>query len=296
MFGIFKALMGALALCLISFNLSAADFNYGPQPFGPHKTSEKWGTYYSEAADGDVRYLLVKPDDKKAYPGIYYIYGRPGLDHRLVPELHRLASYGYTVFVAHFQEALLIPILLPNTDPPETVQVQIDGFNELLKLKERAPGKVCVAATVRGGYYGVKLASRKEAACYVGYHPVFVNHSWPEQMQDVTILDDIRKVKVPTLLMVGGADYAVRRNQSVRAAGYLKKNNVPVDLVIYPGAKRGFDFRTAKRSLGDDLAKIDSMNRTVAFLKNNIGKKGKHVAKLDSNAAAPLMTKIRLSQ
>lgn len=288
------AMMCAAGLLMINSYAVAAGFDYGPQPFGPHETEESWGSFYSEAADGDVRYFMVKPKDDKAYPGIYYIYGRPGLDHRLFPELKRLASYGFTVFVTHFQEALLIPILLPSNDPPETVQVQNDGFDELLKLKERSPGKVCVIATVRGGFYGMQLASRKEAACYVGYHPVGVNHSWPEQYQDVTILPAIRKVKVPTLLMVGSSDYEVRQNQSKRAAEYLSANNVPVDLVVYPDGKRGFDFRTRKRSLGDDLAKIDSMNRTVAFLNKNLKPEAAKHMTLNVNAAAPLPAAIRL--
>lgn len=290
-----RSIILAMGLLLLnSFSAQAASFDYGPQPFGPYETEERWGTFYSEAADGEVRYFLVKPKGNKAYPGIYYIYGRPGLDHRLFPELQRLASYGYTVFVTHFQEALLIPILLPASDPPETVQVQNDGFDELLRLPERSPGKVCVVATVRGGFYGMRLASRKEAACYVGYHPVGVDHSWPEQFQDVTILPAIRNVKVPTLLMVGSSDYEVRQNQSKRAVRYLREHNVPADLVVYPDGKRGFDFRTRKRSLGDDMAKIDSMNRTVAFLRNNLMASDQQQVKLDTNAAAPLPTKIRL--
>lgn len=244
----------------------SSKFDYGPQPFGPHKTTERWGTYFSEDADGEVRYLLVKPDDDKAYPGVYYIYGRPGLDHRLIPEIRRLASHGFTVFVSHFQEALMIPILIPNADPPEVIGIQNDGFDEFLKSSERTDGKICVVSTVRGGFYGIKLASRKETRCYVGYHPVFVNHAWPEQAQDVTILEDVRKVRVPTLLMIGDADFEVRVNQSKRVAKYLENHNIPVELVLYPGAKRGFDFRTIKRSLADNLAKVDSMEKMVEFL------------------------------
>jgi carboxymethylenebutenolidase len=294
----FRQLLG-LALCVAPFvsgigDLYAAQFDYGPQPFGPYETEERWGTFDSDAADGTVRYFLVKPKGDQAYPGVYYIYGRPGLDHRLYPELRRLASHGFTVFVTHFQEALLIPILLPASDPPETVQVQNDGFDELLRLKERSPGKVCVIATVRGGFYGMRLASRPEAACYIGYHPVGVDHSWPEQYQDVTILPAIRDVKVPTMLMIGGGDYEVRQNQSKRAAQYLEMHGVPVDLVVYPDGKRGFDFRTRKRSLADDMGKIDSMNRTVTFLRKNLGVPGYENTVLKTNAAAPLPTTIRL--
>ena len=47
---------------------------------------------------------------------------------------------------------------------------------------------------------------------------------------------------------------------------YLRAKGVPVELVVYPQAQRGFDFRVVNRTLADDLAKIDSMNRAVAFM------------------------------
>lgn len=262
----------ALALVLLAAALvaRAAEFDHGPQPYGPYKTEERWGTYNSDAADGKVRYFLVKPEGAGRYPGVYYVYGRPGLDHRLLPELRRLASYGFMVYVAHFQEALLIPILLPANDPPETLQVQIDGFEDFLALKERKPGRVCVFSTVRGGNFGLILAARPEAACYVGYHSALVLHGWPEQHQDVTVMPEVRKLRTPTLLMIGGADFETRKNQSKRVAQYLRAKGVPVELVEYPQAQRGFDFRVVNRTLADDLAKIDSMNRAVAFMSQHL--------------------------
>lgn len=282
-----------LALFAFARSTVAAEFDYGPQPHGPHKTTERWGIYNSPAAQGDVRFFLVKPEGPKSWPGIYYIYGRPGLDHRLLPELRRLASYGFTVFVSHYQEALLIPILLPANDPPETTQVQIDGFNAFLALPERKAGPVCVASTVRGGNYGVLLAARPESACYVGYHAVLVYHGWDEYYQDVTIMPEIRKLTKPTLLMVGSRDFETRANQSRRTANYLRSKNIPVELVVYPEAARGFDFRVAGRTLADDMAKIDSMNRAVAFLNRHLVRND---AAFDTTpvATAPLQENTRI--
>jgi dienelactone hydrolase len=282
----------ALALALLLAPARAAEFDYGPQPFGPHRTTERWGAYESPAADGKVRYFLVRPEGAGRYPGVYYVYGRPGLDHRLLPELRRLASYGFTVYVAHFQEALLIPILLPANDPPETLQVQIEGFEDFLKLEERAPGKVCVFSTVRGGNFSVILAARPEVGCYVGYHSALVLHGWPEQHQDVTVMPEVRKLRTPTLLMIGGADFETRQNQSKRVAQYLRAKGVPVELVVYPEAQRGFDFRVVNRTLADDLAKIDSMNRAIAFMSQHLDVGG---AKLPTSryAAAPLPAAVR---
>jgi len=280
-------------LFFVSFAVHAAEFDYGPQPFGPYETEERWGTFDSEAADGKVRYFVVKPKGTEAWPGVYYIYGRPGLDHRLLPELRRLASYGFTVLVTHYQEALLIPILLPANDPPETIQVQTDGFEHFLKMPERKAGPVCVASTVRGGNYGVLLASRPESACYVGYHTVLVYHGWDEYYQDVTIMPEIRKLTKPTLLMVGSSDFEIRANQSRRTAQYLHSKGVPVELVVYPDAARGFDFRVVGRTLADDMAKIDSMNRAVAFLNQHLRADDPMYATTPV-AAAPLQPVVRV--
>ena len=193
---IFAALIAA-ALSVSAASYVPAQTDFGPRPYGLHDTQERWGAYQTDGADNEVRYLLIKPRVDRPFPGIYYVYGRPGLDERLMQELRRLASYGFTIFVSHFQEALFLPNFPMDMDPPETLQVVGDGFDEFLKMPERAAGKVCVLGTVRGGYYAVKLASRSEVACLVGLHPVISDHALPEQFHEVTILNDIRSVRVP---------------------------------------------------------------------------------------------------
>jgi acetyl esterase/lipase len=63
----------------------------------------------------------------------------------------------------------------------------------------------------------------------------------------------------------------VRREQVVRVGERLKERGVPVELVVYPGAQRAFDFRRNFRTLGDDLAREDALNRTVRFLNRALG-------------------------
>ena len=288
------AVLIATALSLNAATFASAQTDFGPRPYGPHDTQERWGAYQTEGADNEVRYLLVKPRGDRPFPGIYYVYGRPGLDERLMQELRRLASYGFTIFVSHFQEALFLPNFPMDMDPPQTLQVVGDGFDKFLKMSERTAGKVCVLGTVRGGYYAVKLASRSEVACLVGLHPVITDHALPEQYQEVTVLKDIRSVRVPTLLMVGSQDFEVRVNQSKRAAQYLAQKGIPVDLVIYQGAARGFDFRTVERTLADDLAKMDSMYRTVEFINRHLGYPNSAGPSAGPQAAAPIPNTVQL--
>src|SRR3990170_4555503 len=55
----------------------------------------------------------------------------------------------------------------------------------------------------------------------------------------------------------------------------LKERGVPVELVVYPGAQRAFDFRRNMRTVGDDLAREDALNRTVRFLNRVLGARGR---------------------
>jgi dienelactone hydrolase len=74
--------------------------------------------------------------------------------------------------------------------------------------------------------------------------------------------------------MVGEREQEIRRELVIRVAERLKQRGVPVDLVVYPGAQRAFDFRRNGRTLGDDLAREDALNRTVRFLNRVLGANG----------------------
>ncbi|OGL01413.1 MAG: hypothetical protein A3J45_07305 [Candidatus Rokubacteria bacterium RIFCSPHIGHO2_02_FULL_69_13] len=88
-------------------------------------------------------------------------------------------------------------------------------------------------------------------------------------------MPEVEDWKVPTLLMVGDQDHQLRREQVVRVAERLKERGVAVELVVYPGAQRAFDFRRNMRTVGDDLAREDALNRTVRFLNRVLGARGR---------------------
>jgi hypothetical protein len=94
--------------------------------------------------------------------------------------------------------------------------------------------------------------------------------------------------------MIGSQDFEVRVNQSKRAAQYLAQKGIPVDLVIYQGAARGFDFRTVERTLADDLAKMDSMNRTIEFINRHLGYPNSAGPSGGPQASAPIPNAVRL--
>jgi carboxymethylenebutenolidase len=103
-------------------------------------------------------------------------------------------------------------------------------------------------------------------ACMVGYYPHLVNPNAPEPVQVYRYMPEVDQIKVPTLLMVGDKDIELRRELVIRVANRLKELGRFVELVVYPGAQRAFDFRRVDRTFGDDLAREDALNRTVGFL------------------------------
>lgn len=52
----------------------------------------------------------------------------------------------------------------------------------------------------------------------------------------------------------------------MRAGERLAERGVPVEVVVYPGVQRAFDFRWNGRTVGDDLAREDALARTVRLL------------------------------
>ena len=241
---------------------------------------ESWTEYESD--DVTVRSLVFIPKRDGRYPGIYYIFGRPGLDGRLKGELRRLAARGFAVYVAEWQQPRMIPVMIPTADPPE-VRGDIErGFDHFLQYFGSHPkvrlDKACIVGTVRGAYYAFLLAAhRREVACLVAYHAVIMDHALPEAAQHTQYLPDVQELKVPVLMMVGDKDFEVRQAQSLRVAEYLKEKGRPLEFVVYPGAQRAFDFRIVNRTVADEMARLDSMNRTVRFLNKHLGAEG-HVA------------------
>lgn len=239
---------------------------------------QSWAEYQSD--DVTVKSMVFMPKRDGRYPGIYYIFGRPGLDGRLKGELRRLAARGFAVYVAEWQQPRMIPVMIPTADPPE-VRGDIErGFDHFLKYFGSHPkvkmDKICIIGTVRGAYYAFLLAaSRPEVTCLVGYHSVIIDHALPEAAQHTHFMPEVQNLKVPTLMMVGDKDFEVRQGQSIRVAEYLTEKGRPVEFVVYPGAQRAFDFRIVNRTVADEMARLDSMNRTVRFLNKHLGAEGR---------------------
>jgi len=235
--------------------------------------AERWVEYRN--GEVEVPALLLVPKGKGPHFAVLYIHGRSGLNQRLQGQARRLASRGFAVLAPDYHTGRFIPENPIEHDPATEKDVEM-GLDFLKSLPNLWSQRVCVVGISRGGYHAALLAARRSdrVACMVGYYPHLVNPNAPEPVQVYRYMPEIEKLDVPTLLFVGERDQELRRTLVIRVAERLKERGRPVELFVYPGAQRAFDFRTVDRTLGDDLAREDALQRTTVFLRRILQAKG----------------------
>jgi len=72
----------------------------------------------------------------------------------------------------------------------------------------------------------------------------FQNPNAPEPQQLFSVAPEVRQVRLPVLMLIGDADLELPRHVNGRAFYVLWERGVPVELQMYPLARRAFDFRT----------------------------------------------------
>jgi carboxymethylenebutenolidase len=222
------------------------------------------------SGDVEVPALLAVPPGGP-HPGVLFLHGRSGLHERVRAEVRRLAARGFVVLAPDYHTGRMIPDN-PIEHDPATEQDVERGLEYLAALPEVRRGPVGVVGLSRGGYHAALLGvRRREVGAVVGYYPHLASPNAPEPVQVYRYMPEVEQWRVPALLLVGEAEHQLRREQVVRVAERLRQRGIEVELVVYPGAQRAFDFRRQGRTLGDDLARADALERTVRFLGRHLG-------------------------
>jgi carboxymethylenebutenolidase len=240
-----------------------------------HPVETRWIAYKS--GDTEVPALLARPRDGKKYPGILYMHGRRGLDELVQLQVKRLAARGFVVlapdvFKAHF----IAP--MPIEHDYKLEQDANRGIDALKALSDVSSGKICLASHTRGGYFTLKMAvtfkrQEKDVACYVSWYPHLQDPNAPEPMQVYDYAREADDLQIPILIFIGEDEQYQRRRGIEEAVKNLTRLKRPVQLVIYPGVGRGFDFRPPNvRTFADDLASKDSLMRAADFIRANLQK------------------------
>lgn len=240
-----------------------------------HKVTIRNTSYKN--GDIEIPALIIRPDDNKQYPGVLFQHGRRGLDELVLRHAKRLAARGFVllapdVFSGRFIEKLPI-------EHDYILEEDVNkGVDHILSLPDISTDKICLYSHTRGGYITLKVAVTKkrqvkDVACYISYYPHMQDPNAPEPMQVYRYATEADKLVIPAMIFIGDEEQYQRRRSIEMAVKSMQANNLPIQLFIYPGVGRGFDFRPEHvRTLADDLASKDAIQRAAKFIGHNLEK------------------------
>jgi carboxymethylenebutenolidase len=238
-----------------------------------HDLKISWENYQS--GDIDVPVMVVRPDDNKKYPAVFFQHGRRGLGDLVQRHARRIAARGFVVFAPDIYKAHYI-----GTHPVEhDYELEKDinaGVDVLLKRKDISTKRLCFYSHTRGGYYTLKLATTfgrqdKAAACYVSYYPHLQDPNAPEPEQIYGYAREIDQLTLPSLVFIGDQEQYQRRRVIETSIKVMQDKGRDARLIIYPGVGRGFDFRPENvRTFADDLASKDAVVRAARFMRKHL--------------------------
>jgi len=111
----------------------------------------------------------------------------------------------------------------------------------------------------------------KDVACYVSWYPHTQDPNAPEPMQVYGYAREADDLSIPALIFIGEDEQYQRRRSIEEAVKNMQQKQRPVQLIVYPGVGRGFDFRPPNvRTFADDLASKDSLQRAADFMRRHL--------------------------
>lgn len=225
----------------------------------------------------EVPVKVIRPKAKGQWPGVLFVHGRRGLDDLILLQARRLAARGYLVFAPDLYRGRDIAPFPVNHD--YTLEADLNrGLDVMLKLPDIKGSKVCAVSHTRGGYYTLKLAvtfkrQERDLACYISWYPHLQDPNAPEPAQVYQYAPEVDALTLPTLIFVGENEQYQRKRGIESSVAALRDLKRPVQLIVYPGVGRGFDFRGDNlRTFADDLASKDAIQRAATFLAEHLGR------------------------
>lgn len=228
-------------------------------------------------AGHDVPLHIGKPAGPGPHPPLLYIHAKRGFEEEDRRHLLQLAGQGFLALAPDWQAGNMIE-RWPDRHYPETEADVEAGLDALLARADVCKGPVGIVALSRGPYFAVRLAAKRpqDVAAIVSYYGHFQNPNAPEPQQLFSVAPEVLQMKAPTLMLIGDADFELRRMVNGRAFYSLSERGVPVELQMYPMARRAFDFR-ADASPEEKMATRHARERARAWLTTHL--------KLDNKSA-----------
>ncbi|MCU0929610.1 MAG: dienelactone hydrolase family protein, partial [Burkholderiaceae bacterium] len=192
----------------------------------------------------EVPIEIARPAGDGPWPAVFYLHARRGFEDVDREHMRALARDGFLVLAPDWVSSQMLE-RWPDRHVPETEDDVAAAFAMLLAHPHACRQPVGVVAKSRGPYFAIRLAAQRPAdvAAIVSYYGHFQNPNAPEPQQLFQVAPEVMQITAPVLMLIGDADFELRRIVNGRAFYALWERGVPVSMQMYPMARRAFDFR-----------------------------------------------------
>jgi carboxymethylenebutenolidase len=192
----------------------------------------------------EVPVEVARPAGRGPWPPVLYIHAKRGFEDVDREHMRALARDGFLVLAPDWLSGNMIANW-PDRHHPETEADVEAGLDALLADPDACRTAAGIVAKSRGPYFAIRIAAKRpsDVAAIVSYYGHFQDPNAPEPQQLFSTAPEMRTVVAPTLMLIGDADYELRRFVNGRAFYTLWERGVPVEMQMYPMARRAFDFR-----------------------------------------------------
>ena len=209
--------------------------------FGAAQSIEKSSVRHGTT---DVPVEIARPAGAGPAPPLLYIHAKRGYEDVDRDHILALAKQGFLVYAPDWLSANMIEPFADRHVPATEDDVEA-ALDALMRDPRACRQPVGIVAKSRGPYIAFRLAAKRPSTigAIVSYYGHFQNPNAPEPQQLFSVAPEVNRVVAPTLMLIGDADFELRRIVNGRAFYALWERGVPVELQMYPMARRGFDFR-----------------------------------------------------
>ena len=192
----------------------------------------------------DVPVEIARPAGAGPWPPVLYIHAKRGYEDVDRQHIRALARDGFLVMAPDWLAANMVE-RWPDRHLLETEDDVEAALDALLRHPQACRGPVGIVGKSRGPYFAIRLAAKRghDIGAIVAYYGHFQNPNAPEPQQLFSVAPEVSRVNAPTLMLIGDADFELRRMVGGRAFYALWERGVPVEMQMYPMARRAFDFR-----------------------------------------------------
>ena len=214
----------------------------------------------------EVPVEIGRPAGAGPFPPLLYVHARRGFEDEDRSNLRALAGDGFLVVAPDWQSGRFLERWPVRHDPATEGDVEA-ALDYLLKRPDACRMPAGIVGYSRGPYYAIRLAAKRpnDVAAIVSWYGHMQNPNAPEPDQIFRVAPEVAQITAPVLMLIGEQDFEVRRLSAGRAFYALYERGVPVELQVYPLARRAFDFRR-DQTPEEKIAARHARERTKAWL------------------------------